>query len=126
MFLKTYKTILISAFLSCVISLALNFIPLVFIYSKFWYASTAFHVFISLLAHLLLFRKAGDPRDYTFKIMFSSMGRLLLCMIGLLIYKICDKQNFTQFALHFMLHYILFTVFEIAYLLKFIKIQKND
>lgn len=126
MFLKARTIILVSALLSCIISLGLNLIPENFAYSKFWYTSTAFHVFISLLLHLLLFRKVGDPRDYTFKIMFSSMGRLLLCMIGLLIYKICDKQNFTQFAVHFMLHYILFTVFEIGYLLKFIKTQKND
>lgn len=126
MFQKASTIIFLSALLSLVISIGLNFIPVNFTYSKFWYVSLLFHVFISLLLHLLLFRKSGNPSDNTFKIMFFSMGRLLLCMIGLLIYKICDKENFTQFAVHFMLHYILFTVFEIRYLLKFIKTQKND
>jgi quinol-cytochrome oxidoreductase complex cytochrome b subunit len=126
MFSKTNKAILISACLSSLISLALNFFPATIIYSKFWFLSVAFHALTSFILHFLLFRKTADPRDNTFKIMFASMGRLLLCMVALLIYKVCDKQNFTQFALHFMTHYILFTVFEIAYLLKFIKTQKND
>ena len=126
MFSKTNKAILVSAFLSSVISLGLNFIPSTFTHSKFWYVSIAFHALTSFLLHFLLFRKTADPRDNTFKIMFASMGRLLLCMVALLIYKLCDKQNFTQFAVHFMMHYILFTVFEISYLLKFIKTQKND
>lgn len=126
MFSKTNKAILVSAFLSCIISLGLNFLPVPITYAKFWFVSIAFHGLTSFTLHFLLFRKTADPRDNTFKIMFASMGRLLLCMIALLIYKVCDKQNFTQFAVHFMVHYILFTVFEIAYLLKFIKTQKND
>jgi hypothetical protein len=103
--------------------LLLNFLSIAT--SSTWFISIGFHLLISFLLYLLLFRKTGDPRDYTFKIMFTSMGRLLVCMISLLIYKVCDKQNFTHFAVHFMLHYILFTVFEIAYLLKFIKAPKK-
>jgi hypothetical protein len=118
------KPILISAILSLAGSLLMNMFSFG-TYSEFWYVSLLFHILISFLLQLLLFRKTADQRDYTFKIMFSSMGRLLVCMVGLLIYKFADKDNFTQFALHFMLHYILFTVFEIAYLLKFIKTPKQ-
>lgn len=118
------KIIGLSAILSAGVSVLLNVFSLM--PSSTWYISAAFHLFISVLLYLLLIRKTGDPRDYVFKIMFSSMGRLLVCMIGLLIYKVCDKLNFTHFAVHFMLHYILFTVFEIRYLLKFIKAPKND
>jgi hypothetical protein len=119
-----FKIISISTVLSVMISLLMNFISLAA--APYWFFSAAFHLLISVLLYLVLFRNTGDPRDYTFKIMFSSMGRLLLCMVGLLIYKVCDKGNFTHFAVHFMLHYILFTVFEIRYLLKFIKAPKND
>ena len=119
-----FKIIGISAILSSAVSLLMNFLSIAT--APYWFISAAFHLFISLLLYFVLFRKTGDPRDYTFKIMFSSMGRLLVCMIGLLIYKVCDKGNFTHFAVHFMLHYILFTVFEIRYLLKFIKAPKND
>ncbi len=118
------KIIGLSAILSTGISLLLNFLSV--LSSTTWYISVLFHLLLSVLLFLVLIRKIGDPRDYVFKIIFSSMGRLLVCMIGLLIYKVCDKGNFTHFAGHFMLHYILFTVFEIGYLLKFIKAPKND
>jgi hypothetical protein len=121
---KTFKPLIISFALSLTGSLLMNMLSYR-IFAQFWYASLLFHSVISLLLILLLFRKAGDPKDYTFKIMFASMGRLLLCMICLLVYKVCDKDNFTQFALHFGLHYILFTVFEMASLLKFIKAPKS-
>ena len=124
MSLKTSKPVIIALILSVAGSILGNMFPGV--YSVFWYISLLFHLFISLLIQLLLFKKGGDQKDYIYKIMFSSMGRLLACMFGLLIYKIFDKENFTQFALHFLLHYILFTIFEIAYLLKFIKTQDND
>jgi hypothetical protein len=123
MSLKNLKHVIIAIVLSVAGSLIMNVLPF-HAASSLWYVSLLFQVFISMLVQLLLFRKTDDQRDYTFKIMFASMGRLLFCMIGLLIYKMTDKQNFTQFALHFMLHYILFTAFEIAYLLKFIKNPK--
>ena len=80
-------------------------------FAQFWYASLFFHSVISLLLILLLFRKAGDPKDYTFKIMFASMGRLLLCMMWLLVYKVCDKDKLNQIEVHFWLQYIFFTKF---------------
>lgn len=122
---KNLKSLLIALVLSVGGSLLMNMI-LTVTYSKFWWVSLLFHCSISLLLQLLLFSKKGDPKDYVFKIMFSSMGRLLICMVALLIYRVSDKDNFTHFALHFGLHYILFTVFEIASLLKFIKTPKND
>ena len=122
--LNSYKIIGISMLLSIGVSFLLNFLN--FYVSSTWYISVAFLVCISLLLYFLLFRKTGDPRDYTLKIMFASMGRLLVCMFGLLFYKVCDKQNFTHFAVHFLFHYVLFTLFEIAYLLKFIKAPKNE
>lgn len=121
---KTFKPLIISFALSLTGSLLMNMLSHV-TFSKFWFVSLLFHSLISVLLILLLFRKAEDPKDYTFKIMFVSMGRLLLCMVCLLVYKICDKDNFTHFALHFGLHYILFTAFEMASLLKFIKNPKQ-
>jgi hypothetical protein len=124
MALQNFKPVIIALLLSIGGSMLMNAMATI-AFSSSWYISILFHLFISFLIQLLLFRRTDDQRDYTFKIMFASMGRLLFCMIGLLIYKVFDKHNFTQFALHFMLHYILFTVFEIAYLLKFIKTPKK-
>lgn len=122
---KNFKPLLIALLLSLGGSLLMNLFSLG-TYSKFWFVSLLFHSFISFLIILLMFRKSGDQRDYVFKIMFSSMGRLLCCMVALLIYRVSDKENFTQFALHFGLHYILFTIFEMASLLKFIKTPNHD
>lgn len=126
MFSNSNKAILISVFLSSLVSLGLNFLPDLINYTKFWYVSVLFHALSSFLLHFLLFRNSSDERDNTIKIMFASMGHLLLCMFALLIYKLSDKLNFTQFAVHFMLHYILFTVIQIRYLLTFINTKKND
>ena len=120
---KTLKPVIIALILSVIGSVIMNLVSS-FTYSKLWFISLIFHVLVSFLIQLLLFKKSDDQKDYINKIMFTSMGRLLACMFGLLIYKVFDKANFTHFALHFMLHYILFTAFEIAYLLKFIKNPK--
>ncbi len=122
---KNLKPLLIALVLSLGGSLLMNMFSFG-TYSQFWYVSLLFHCLVSFLIILLMLRRSGDQQDYLFKIMFSSMGRLLCCMVALLIYRVSDKENFTQFALHFGLHYILFTVFEMASLLKFIKTPKND
>ncbi len=122
---KNLKPLLFALVLSLGGSLLMNMFSFG-TYSAFWYVSLLFHCLLSLAIQFVMFRKGGDPKDYVFKIMFSSMGRLLCCMVALLVYRVSDKENFTQFALHFGLHYILFTVFEMASLLKFIKTPKND
>lgn len=124
MTLKNIITILLAIALSLGGSILMNMFSLG-TYSIYWYVSLLFHVLLSFLLLLVMFRKTEDPKDYTFKIMFTSMGRLLLCMVCLLVYRVVDKDNFTQFALHFGLHYILFTAFEMASLLKFIKTPKK-
>lgn len=120
---KTIRPILFALVLSLVGSIMMNMFSLG-TYSDYWYVSLIFHTILSFLLVLIMLRKTDDPKDYTFKIMFTSMGRLLLCMICLLVYRVVDKEYFTQFALHFGLHYILFTAFEMASLLKFIKATK--
>lgn len=122
---KTLKPILFALVLSLGGSVLMNMFSFG-TYSDYWYVSLLFHTILSFLLVLIMFRKSEDPKDYTFRIMFVSMGRLLFCMICLLVYRVADKENFTQFALHFGLHYILFTAFEMASLLKFIKPPKND
>ena len=120
---KTIRPILFALVLSLAGSTLMNMFSLG-TYSDYWYVSLLFHTALSFFLVLIMLRKTDDPKDYTFKIMFTSMGRLLLCMICLLVFRVIDKENFTQFALHFGLHYILFTAFEMASLLKFIKTPK--
>jgi len=123
MLAQTLKIVLISALIGAIISVGVNFIPNEKINSSLWYISIIFHVAITFLLNAVLFKKNTDPKDFIFKIMFTSMGRLLLCMIGVFIYSLADKEHFAGFAMHFMLHYIIFTIIELNFLLKYIKIQ---
>jgi hypothetical protein len=77
MSLKTLRPVIIALILSVVGSLLGNmFSPGT--YSGSWYISLIFHLLISFLIQLLLFKKGGDQKEYINKIMFSSMGRLLV------------------------------------------------
>lgn len=118
--------ILVSAIASAVVSVLMNFIPFEATFCKLWIVSVGFHILISFALNAILFRKNDDPKDFVNKIMFTSMGRLLFCMFGVFIYSLIDKPHFMGFAIHFMLHYLIFTVLEISYLLKYIKTQNNE
>lgn len=72
-----------------------------------------------------MLRKTEEARDMINKIMFTSMGRLLVCMVGVFIYSLIDKPSFFAFAIHFMLHYMVYTVFEITFIVKFIRSQQT-
>lgn len=123
---KPFILMLVSALVSSIISVLLNLIPYQAVQSQLWIVSVGFHVLISLALHAIMYRKTEDPKDFINKIMLTSMGRLLLCMVGVFIYSLVDKPHFMGFAIHFMLHYVLFTIFEINYMLKFVKSQQNS
>ena len=125
MFAKITRISLVIAAISSGVSLLINAMGFVKITNGNWYASVIFFLLTGLLINYILFGRQSEPKDFAFKIMATSMMRLLLCMIGVFIYSIFDKPHIVGFSLHFMLHYILFTVIEIAYLLKFTKTQTH-
>jgi hypothetical protein len=125
-FAKITKVFILIAVGASVLSLLINLSGWIKVVNPNWYASVLFFLLSGLLINFILFKKQSDPRDFVFKIMATSMLRLLLCMIGVFIYSLIDKPHLVSFALHFMLHYILFTIFEIAYLLKFTKTQTHQ
>ncbi|MBL7894230.1 MAG: hypothetical protein JNK50_02975 [Bacteroidia bacterium] len=125
MSLKPYSAILIASGVSILLSAAINMLPFSAIVSTTWWISILFHVAISLLLNLIMLKKTEEARDMINKIMFTSMGRLLVCMVGVFIYSLVDKPHFFAFAIHFMLHYMVYTVFEITFIVKFIRSQQT-
>jgi hypothetical protein len=123
MFLKITKVFFLVAVLAAVVSILINLLNIVAVYNPYWYASVLFFLSTGLLINYILFNKPTDPKDFVFKIMFTSMLRLLLCMVGVFVYSLIDKPHMISFSVHFMLHYILFTIFEISFLLKYTKSQ---
>jgi len=86
-----------------------------------WWIAPLFFVVTTLASHFILTRGDKASKEFVQKVMASSVGRLLLSMIIVLIYSKLDKPHGMAFAFHFMLQYVLFTIFEIAYLLRYLK-----
>lgn len=86
-----------------------------------FYIATVFFVLTTIIVNVVFTKGEKQSKEFIFKIMAISMGRLLLCMIAVFIYFLADKPHALPFATHFMIQYIIFTIFELNYLLKYIK-----
>ncbi|MBS1636408.1 MAG: hypothetical protein JST26_10870 [Bacteroidetes bacterium] len=88
--------------------------PHVYIITSFFFATT-------VLANLAFTKSDTKSRDFIMKIMAVSAGRLLFSMITIFVYSRVAHGHALGFAVHFMLQYVLFTIFELSYILKFIR-----
>ena len=86
-----------------------------------FYIAIVFFVITTVIVNVVFTKGEKQSKEFVFKIMAISMGRLLLCMIAVFIYFLADKPYALPFATHFMIQYIIFTIFELSYLLKYIK-----
>lgn len=89
------------------------------------YVITLFFTITTWLANIIYKKGERQSKDFIMKIMAVSMGRLLLCMVMVFVYSLANKPQALGFACHFMIQYVLFTIFELTYLLKFIKQSIN-
>lgn len=82
----------------------------------------AFFVLITALFHFLsLNASKGKPQAFIRFYMGSTGLRLFLYMMVIITYRFYDKPTLIPFALGFMAHYFLFTIFEVPILLKELK-----
>lgn len=120
--LKSISAILISIGVSFIYSYILD--------SQFhkpslqWWHSLLFFSCISIVFNLLYFIKT-DVKTFTGILLATGAVKLLLSMVMVFIYSFTLKGGFFAFFLHFIGHYVLFTVFEIRYLLQLIKNQSK-
>jgi len=121
-FSKEIIPILISSVLAVVVSLTYNFSNLC--YSANWWWSACFFFSIFLIVSLL--RNIKTSPTTSAEIVIGSISiKALLLMIAIFIYSLIDKTGLFCFSMHFLSHYILFTVFEIRYLLTINKSKKS-
>lgn len=113
----TISALVLSYFLSQIDSKYLNT-------PHFW-IPTLFFFITTLGMHYIINRKPKEPKEFIFIYLALSMGRLLLCLFFVLIYSFLNKTSSLAFACHFMIQYLLFTLFEISSLLNSIK-QNNS
>ncbi len=82
-----------------------------FIFGFFIVLTISFHFFI-------LNASKGRPQQLITSYMASSALRMILCLIVIIAYRFIDKTGIIPFAVAFILHYFLFTIFEVTLLLR--------
>ena len=88
--------------------------------NQYW-IPTLFFVLTTVGANLLLTAGDKQSKEFVFKTLALSMARLLICMIVVFVYSLINKEQALAFTCHFMVQYIIFTIFEMSFLLKYIK-----
>ena len=88
--------------------------------NHFW-IPTVFFAVSSWGINAVLTKGDKASKEFVFKTLAISMARLLACMIFVFVYSLVNKEQVLAFTCHFMVQYIIFTVFEITFLLKYIK-----
>lgn len=84
----------------------------------------AFFTFVTALFHFLsIHASKGKPQGFIRFYMGSTGLRLMLYIMIIVAYRFYDKPTLTPFAIGFMAHYFLFTVFEVPLLLKALRNQ---
>lgn len=112
--------IILPALLSAILSWLLNqYSPLV---STNWPLSLVFLITLTGILHLV-YAFQTNSENFTQLLLGAIVVKLLLALGLVMIYKIRDYADFFNFSIQFILHYILFMIFEIRYLLRILKTQ---
>ncbi len=118
MFLKGIATILICTLLAACGSWLIN--TYTAFYSPNWWFSLL--VFSGLFFTLnIVYNIKTDLHSYSQLLLATISVKLFILLIIIFLYFLYDKTGLMKFFVHFSAHYILFTVFEIRYLLQIIK-----
>lgn len=89
-----------------------------------WIMSVCFFSFLSLVLNIVYIQRT-DSRTFINTIMVSSGARLLASAVAFLIYAYNFQEYNKPFVFHFMVHYMVFAIFEIVLLLKIVNTQSN-
>lgn len=98
-----------------------NFMPPEDFIPKIWFI-LGFFIAITIVFHILITNAAnGRPQNFIRFYMGSTALRMAICLIVIVVYRFADKPTVIPFALGFMVHYMLFTIFEVTSLLKLLR-----
>lgn len=118
---------IISTFIPLLLSLGIYFLSL-----HFTYLESKDAIFIILGLVLFCFGLNFIYANYTNKpeltglLLIGSVTKLLLALIVVFIYSYLLPSQFMNFSIQLVVYYVLFTIFEIKYLLYLISTQKKD
>ena len=100
------------------LSYGLSQVPNRYLSTNHFWIPTVFFALTTLGINAVLTKGDKGSKEFVFKTLARSMARLLVCMVLVLIYSLINKPEALAFACHFMLQYLVFTIFEISFLLK--------
>ena len=89
-----------------------------------WWWSLLFFVATSIFS-LIRFYKKFSPQKSTEVIISTVILKTILLFMAVFLYSLYNSRKLGSFSVHFIAHYILFTVFEVRYLLNYIKLKKS-
>jgi hypothetical protein len=104
-----------------ILSYGLSEIDTKYFKTNHYWIPTLFFVITTVGANLLLTAGDKQSKEFVFKTLALSMARLLVCMIVVFVYSLINKEQALAFTCHFMVQYVIFTIFEMSFLLKYIK-----
>jgi hypothetical protein len=117
-FLRGLKAIVIASVLSAGVSVL--FLYLGIGKNPNWWVSLLFFIGLYLIINLA-FNLKTDPHSSSMLVFGVVFLKLIVLFLAVLVYALVDQKGLLSFSAHFMTHYILFTVFEMRYLLSVIK-----
>jgi hypothetical protein len=117
-FLRGLKAIAIASALSAGVSLLFLFLGIG--KNPNWWVSLVFFIGLYLIINLA-FNFKTDPHSSSMLLFGVVFLKLIILFLAVLVYSLIDRKGLLSFSTHFMAHYILFTVFEMRYLLSVIK-----
>jgi hypothetical protein len=109
-----------------ILGYGLSQLPTRFLATSHYWIPTVFFGLTTLGINAVLTKGEKHSKEFVFKTLAFSMARLLVCMVFVLIYSLVNKPEALAFTCHFMIQYVVFTIFEISFLLKFIKQPTNE
>ncbi len=117
MFLKNVNSIVLSCLFGAGISFLLNLFNINSHNSAYGIAFLALLFFILNCIYIFHSRK----ESFSQAMLLGISVKLLICFVIVVLYSVLNHIDFFNFAIHFVLNYFLFTIFEIRYLLLLIK-----
>lgn len=103
------------------LSYGLSQVPSTYLATTRFWIPTVFFALTTWGINAVLTKGDKNSKEFVFKTLAMSMARLLVCLVLVLIYSRVSKADSLAFACHFMLQYLVFTIFEISFLLKYIR-----
>jgi len=89
-----------------------------------WWISLLFYTLVFLILNAVYNLKRNDE-EFTQLLLGTIIVKLLLALTLILVYKVIDSDHVFNFAMHFLIHYLIFTIFEMYYLIKLIKSKQK-